>query len=213
MVLVSATLSGCSPRSEDAASPSGASSSSTAISVTRQSVPSGWQKIDKPEAGISIAVPPGWIDIDVNADDLGKALKEAGLAGNTAKEAERNLTALKKAKIAYMIFTRDEVGGYVKNINALCAPNGGIPFDQFENIARVGMARKGATDISVSELEIGGMPAIRISYTLSAANGADAVQFRTLMPGDKLCAVTFGSKRGEEIEHLDQIAQTIRPLE
>ncbi|MFI0352317.1 hypothetical protein [Actinomadura sp. 9N407] len=172
----------------------------------------GWQRIDSPEAGLSIAVPKGWTQIDLEPGQIAESLRKTKISGVAAATIERSAAALAGKDALYLVDTMGTSSGYVGNISGLCAPNNGVPVDQMKNAAHSGLARMGAKEIQSSRLTIGGMPAVKASYTAKAAIAARAVQFRILTPDDKICGVTFGMSPGKEIKDLDDIADTIRPL-
>ncbi|WP_207936688.1 hypothetical protein [Actinomadura sp. KC216] len=207
-----AVVAGCSAEGDDVSVPVRSASGSAVPTPEAATVPPGWHRIESQEVGLSIAVPKGWIDLDVETGEFTDALKKAGISGAPAEAIEKGAAALAGRSILYVVDAAGADGGYVDNISAVCAPGGGVKADQLENAAKVGLARLGADDIRSSSLTIGGMPAAKVSYSLNAGVDARAVQFRILAPEDTLCAVTFGMKPGTEIKELDRIAGTVRPL-
>jgi hypothetical protein len=207
-----ATLTSCSSDSRDVAAPAKPTNSSVTTAPADSSVPAGWKKVSNPAAGLSIAVPKGWIDIDISSGEIADSLREARISGPSAAAIEKGASALAGRKLLYVVDAAGASGDYVNNISGLCGPNGGVPADQLENTTKTGLARLGAQDLQSSKLTIGGMPAVKVSYRMQAQVKALAVQFRVLVPGDKVCGLTFGMKPGMEIKDLDQIAGTLRPL-
>lgn len=206
VALSSAVLGGCSSGGDDAAG------ETKSAAASAPAVPDGWRKIESPEVGLSIAVPQRWIKVDVNAGEIAESLRKAGVSGASAEAIERGAAQLEGKTLLYVVDTAGASGGYINNISGLCGPNGGVTAEQLELVTKAGLARIGAEDIESSTLTIGGMPAVKVGYTVKAAIAARAVQVRVLVPGDRVCGVTFGMKPGEEIEELDEIAKTIRPL-
>jgi hypothetical protein len=211
-VTLLATLTSCSSDSRDGATPAKSTNSSVTTAPAKSSVPAGWKKISNPAAGLSIAVPQGWIGIDVTSGEIADSLRKARISGTSAAAIQKGANALAGRKLLYVVDTVDASGDYVNNISGLCGPNGGVPADQLEDTTKIGLTRLGAQDLQSSKLTIGGMPAVKVSYTMQAQVSALAVQFRVLVPGDKVCGLTFGMKPGKEIKDLDQIAGTLRPL-
>lgn len=218
LTLSAAALAGCSSGGDDAAGaaksagPSASATPASTASPATPTVPDGWRKIESPKVGMSIAVPKRWVKIDVNTGDIVESLRKAGVSGASAEAIERGAAQLEGKNLLYVVDTAGASGGYINNISGICGPNGGVTAEQLELVTKVGLARVGAQDIESSTLTIGGRPAVKVGYTMKAAIAARAVQFRVLMPGDKICGLTFGMKPGEDIKELDEIARTIRAL-
>lgn len=218
VTLSAAVLAGCSSGGDDAAGAAksaGTSASATPASTaapSTQAVPDGWRKIESPEVGLSIAVPKRWIEIDVGTGDIVESLRKAGVSGATAEAIERGAAQLEGKNLLYVVDTAGASGGYINNISGICGPNGGVTAEQLELVTKVGLARVGAQDVESSTLTIGGMPAVKVGYTVKATIAARAVQFRVLVPGDRICGLTFGMKPGDDIKELDEIARTFRAL-
>lgn len=201
------------------ANPQGASSSesvsaSPAVSRLSSTLPTGWHRIDNRTIGLSIGVPRGWTDIDVNSANVAEQLKQK-FQGTPSEVAivEKGAAELKGKKMLFIIDTHSIESGFTKNISGLCVPNDGAPAEAFGNITKIQLARIGGQNVQADDVVIGGRPAVKASYTLESSKGSiDAVQFRILMPGDVACAVTIGTRRGEMLPEVDQIGGTIRPL-
>ncbi|MFC4048983.1 hypothetical protein ACFOY4_04735 [Actinomadura syzygii] len=199
-----AVVAACSAEGDDAGG--------SVPTAEKATVPAGWHRIENPEAGLSIVVPKGWIDIDVKSGEFAEKLRKAEIPGASAEAIERSVAQLKGKNLLYVVDAAGAEREYVNNISGLCAPDEGIGADELANEAKIGLARLGAEDIQTRTLRIGGLPAVKVSYSLNMAVSARAVQFRILAPGDKLCGITFGMKPGKEIKELDQIAGSIRLL-
>ncbi|MFC9978001.1 hypothetical protein ACFVH6_44550 [Spirillospora sp. NPDC127200] len=212
-------LAGCSAEksssagdSSSAAPKTGATTAATATAASSPSgPPAGWQTVQDDKTGLSLAVPKGWAKIDVTSGDLAGAINEAGVQGPQAQRIRRLTAAFRGKDVLFVANTAESTGGYVENVSGLCAPNNGVPAGAYKTVARTGLTRLGAEVASVNDFKAGGQPGVKVAYSLRSAQGtADAIQFRILMPGDKVCAVTVGTRHGAMLKDVDRIGDSIR---
>ncbi|HEU5156105.1 MAG TPA: hypothetical protein VFU43_03850 [Streptosporangiaceae bacterium] len=180
--------------------------------VASTPVPLDWHRIDNAAVGLSLTVPQNWVQIDIAGDDLAQALQNAGIVGVSADLIKKQVAALRTKNVLFIVDRTATGGRYVNNISGICAPNKGVPAQEQKIAMIAGLTRSGARDIHADDLEIGGRPAVKAGYTLRTATAViDVVQFRVLMPGDRICAITVGAGRRAMPQEVDLIGSTLRP--
>src|SRR4051812_42321092 len=70
------------------AAPAASPSASSSSPYSAASVPDGWKKIGSSVNGFSVAIPKGWVDIDLTSSDLKEGLKKAGIEGPSEASLE-----------------------------------------------------------------------------------------------------------------------------
>ncbi|MFI6515030.1 hypothetical protein ACIBF1_05650 [Spirillospora sp. NPDC050679] len=208
-------LAGCSAeKPSSAGDPSSAApkaGATTAAAPSPFEPPAGWQTVQDDKTGLSLAVPKGWAKIDVTSGDLAGAIDKAGVQGAQAQRLQQLTAAFRGKDVLFVANTAESTGGYVENISGLCAPNNGIPAGAYKTVTRTGLTKLGMDVASVTDFSAGGRPGVKAVYGINSAKGkADAVQFRLLMPGDKACAVTVGTRHGAMLKDVDRIGDSIR---
>jgi len=182
------------PRAAPGAAQAGASA--------RTSVPAGYKRVGGATQGISIAIPSSWVTVNLAQLNLKQALKQMGLKGVSQATLSQNLQALIKLKAVFAAdpkSTASAPGHFATNINAYCANSGtsdtgqaGIPLlrqSAETELPRVLHAQR----VTVSEVTIGGVPGIQVSYTLASTTSGtlQAAQLEVLPKPGRACFVTL----------------------
>ena len=154
-----------SQSSAPAASPSESSSAYSGAAV-----PDGWKKIGSSVNGFSVAIPKGWVDIDLTASDLKEGLDKAGIEGPSQATLESSLNQLKGLNSLYAVDSSTTSSGFATNFNGFCQSLS-KPIYQMKNDAKVSLTGVGATNLEVTETTVAGSPAVKATYNLKAAIG------------------------------------------
>jgi len=175
-------------------------------------VPEGWKKIGAPVNGFSVAIPPGWVDIDLTAADLKEALAKAGIQGPSQAELESSLNQLKNFNALYAIDSAAVSSGFATNLNGFCQ-NVTRPVDQMKEDAKNQLTQVGATDLEITDSTVAGLPAVRIDYHLRAAPGLlKGLQVQIPVTGGQTCVLTITALDNAFPPSADQILDTFTKL-
>jgi hypothetical protein len=175
-------------------------------------VPEGWKKIGTPVNGFSVAIPPGWVDIDLTAADLKEALEKAGIEGASQANLQASLNQLKGLNALYAIDAKSVSSGFATNLNGFCQ-NVARPVDQMKEDARTQLTQVGATDLEITDSTVAGQPAVRIDYHLKAARGLlKGLQVQIPTTGGKTCVLTITALDNAFPSSAQQILDTFTTL-
>jgi hypothetical protein len=194
--------------SQSAAPVASPSESSSSPYSDASSVPDGWKKIGTSINGFSVAIPKGWVDIDLTASDLKEGLEKAGIEGPSQATLESSLEQLKGLNSLYAIDSSTASSGFATNFNGFCQ-TASKPIYQMKNDAKVSLTQVGATNVEVTETSVGGTSAVRATYNLKAAIGLlEGVQVQIPVTGGKTCVLTITAKDGRLPSSADRLLGT-----
>lgn len=166
------------------------------------SVPAGYRLVGGAAQGIAIAIPGSWVTVNLAQLNLQQALSRMGLKGVSQALLSQNLRTLIKL---HAVFAADlgsmssAPGHFATNINAYCSRSGtsdtghaGVPLlrqSAETELPRVLHARQ----VAVSEARIGGVPGVRVGYTLQSTTSGTlhAAQLEVLPKPGRACFVTL----------------------
>jgi hypothetical protein len=183
-------------------------------------VPAGYQRIGGPEQGVSLAVPGSWVTVNFAQQTLRAAIRKIGLHGVSQTTLAQDLQALQKLHAVYAVDIKSTVtapGHFATNVNGYCTTSGvtesgssGVKLLRQSAVTELGQL--GAQNLSQANVEIGGVPGVRTSYTLSTSGAGTlhASQFEVLPRSDRACFVTLTSAGPLPGGVLARIAPSVR---
>jgi hypothetical protein len=190
-----------------ASAPAGASAAASPSTVPEGSAlppggtPAGYQRIGGPVQGLTVAVPSSWVTVNLGVQTLREAIKKMGLQGADQATLAQTLQALQKLHAVYAVdesSAASSPGNFRANVNAYCISSGltdsgstSVPL--VRRLAVTELQRLGAQNITQQDVEIGGIPGVQTSYTLStsAAGTLHAAQLEVLPKPERACFVTL----------------------
>lgn len=197
--------------------PTSASSASTSPPAA---APSGYQRIGGAAQGVSLAVPGSWVTINFARQTMQAAIKKIGLHGVSPATLAQDMQALQKLHAVYAVDIKSTVaapGHFATNINAYCTTSGitesgssGIAI--LRQSAATELGQLGAQNLSQTNVEIGGVPGVQTSYTLSTSGAGTlhAAQLEVLPKSDRACFVTLTAAGPLPSGVLAQIAPSVQ---
>lgn len=135
------------------------------------------------------------------------AANKIGLSGLSATTLVQEMESLQKLHEVFVFDVKSAVDSpqhFARDLNAYCAVSGvtdvgaaGVPFLQSAAAAEV--EKVGATHVTQTHLEIGGVPGVETSYQLSSSSVGTLYgpQLEVLPKPDKVCFVTVTVAKGE----------------
>ncbi len=178
----------------------------TGTVTTGTAVPAGYQRAGGSAQGISIAVPKSWVSVDLAKQTIASAASKLDAPDVSASTLEQDMQSL-KADHAIMDFdVASAVSSpqhYTRNISAYCQSSGitdtgsaGVPFLQQALKAEYGTI---ATDVTLNNVTVGGVPGVETSYKLKSGSGENiyGAQLAVLPKADIGCFVTLSWGAGQ----------------
>jgi hypothetical protein len=149
-----------------------------------------------------------------------QAIKKIGLHGANQATLTQDLQALQKLHAVYAVDTASiasSPGNFATNVNAYCtnsgvSTSGAAGVSILRQSAETELRQLGAQNLSQTDEEIGGIPGVRTSYTLStsAAGTLHASQLEVLPAPSRACFVTLTAAGPLPTAVLTQIAPSVR---
>lgn len=172
----------------------------------------GAGRLGNEDHGVSLRLPEGWEPLNVAADDLAKARKEAGIVGMHPDAANAIVEQARKQNAVLGIDPKSATSRFVTNVNAFCQPDPsgetgpGLAEYLEDNVAQLGFEKAQAT-----ELKIGGKEAVQLTYQLATNNNKlDGMQFYVPASDQRVCIVTVTAPRGQLPAAATEIGTSIR---
>jgi hypothetical protein len=210
--LVSACGHAASPTSQPPSAPATSAPASASAPASPSTVPegsalppggtpAGYQRIGGPVQGLTVAVPSSWVTVNLGVQTLREAIRKVGLAGADLATLAQTLQALQKLHAVYAIddsSVAGSPGSFATNVNAYCinsglTDSGSASVPLVRRLAVTELQRLGAQNITQQDVEIGGVPGVQTSYTLStsAAGTLHAAQLEVLPKPERGCFITL----------------------
>jgi hypothetical protein len=203
---LAATVSACggsASTAQSAGSPTtrAPASASTAPTSASAAVPAGYQRIGGAAQGVSLAVPSSWVTVNFARQSMQGAIKKIGIHGVSQATLTQDLQALLKLRAVYAVDIKSTVsspGHFATNINGYCTSSGitesgsaGIAI--LRQSAATELQQIGAHNLTQTDAEVGGIPGVRTSYTLSTSGAGTlhAAQLEVLPKPDRACFITL----------------------
>lgn len=155
------------PTSEPSTSTSASPSASAAATAGASLATTG--RIEVPEHGFAITLPPGWTRIDLASGDLEAIMAAAGAENpELAKLYTQQIQAMLASGLVVFAFGPDMTKG--TNLNVLSLPGMGMNLDLLEqaNLAQLKTLAEG--DITTERVTLPAGEALHLRYSLAAAN-------------------------------------------
>jgi hypothetical protein len=163
--------------------------------------PAGYQRIGGPVQGLTVAVPSSWVTVNLGVQTLREAIKKVGLHGADQATLAQTLQALQRLRAVYAVDPSSAASSPVNfstNVNAYClssgmTESGSASVPRVRQLAVTELQRLGAQNITQQDVEIGGVPGVQTSYTLSTsvAGTLHAAQLEVLPKPERACFVTL----------------------
>jgi hypothetical protein len=197
----SGALSASAPAPAVTASTVTASTAPEASASPTGNTPAGYQRIGGPAQGLTLAVPSSWVTVNLGAQTLREAIRKIGLHGANQQTLSQTLQALQKLHAVYAVDVNSVAsspGHFSTNVNGYCVDSGlsqsgsaGVPL--VRQLAATELQRLGAQNLTQADVDIGGVPGVQTSYTLStsAAGTLHAAQLEVLPKPGRACFVTL----------------------
>jgi hypothetical protein len=189
-------------RSASGAALSGSPSASPASPSSPGSVPTGYTRIGDAAQGISVAVPASWLAVNLakeTPESAESAARNAGLSGINATTIVQELESLQRARGVAAFDVKSAVDSrqhYPRNLNAYCQASGttdvgaaGVPL--MKPLLAAADEKGGATNITIKDLQIGGVPGVEATYQISSSDYGTLYGWElvVLPKPDKMCYV------------------------
>ncbi len=199
---LTAAVSACGGSAATSSAPHATSTAGATQTSASASVPAGYQRIGGAAQGISVAIPSSWASVNLAQLNLQQALKQMGLKGVSEATISQNLESLLKLHAVYAADTKSmssSPGHFATNMNAYCSSSGtsdtgsaGVPLLRQSAEAELPQVLH-AQNVTASNVDIGGIPGVRIGYTLTSTTSGTlhAAQLEVLPKPDRACFVTL----------------------
>lgn len=178
-------------------------------------VPEGFKRIGGPANGVTVAIPKGWVALDLTKDDLDKGLKNSGLTGPTLEQAKKSLQTLVDNNGIWASDTgsaKTSKNGFPTNLNAFCQAGRQISTEQLIRETRSQLEQLNAKVVETRRMRIGSRDAARIVYSFET-NGVKVRGTQYYVPvAERTCIVTLSTDTEGKQDLFDRIGETIRPV-
>ena len=197
---LAAAVTACGGSAATSSAPHAVTGSLQASAST--SVPAGYKRVGGAVQGISVAIPSSWVTVNLAQLNLQQALRQMGLKGVSQATLSQNLQALIKLRAVFAADLKSVAsspGHFATNINAYCSSSGtsdtgsaGVPLLRQSAEAELPQVLH-AQHVTVSEVKIGGVPGVKVGYTLTSttAGTLHAAQLEVLPKPGRACFVTL----------------------
>jgi hypothetical protein len=195
---LAAALAACGASAASSSAPRAATGA--VLASAPAGVPAGYQRVGGPAQGISIAIPSSWATVNLAQLNLRQALKQIGLKGVSEATLSQNLRALIKLHAVFAADLKSMASspGFATNLNAYCSNSGtsdtgsaGVPLLRQSAETELPQVVH-AQHVSVADVKVGGVPGVRVGYTLTSTSGAlHAAQLEVLPKPGRACFVTL----------------------
>jgi hypothetical protein len=224
---LAATLAACSSAAStgaSATSPAAHASSSPAAASTAPnspappaspassppaaaSVPAGYQRVGGSAQGVSFAVPSSWAAVNLAKETVQQAAQKLGLRGVSPAQLIQDMQSLQQLHGLIVVDVKSAVDSpvhFATTLNGYCTSSGvtdtgsaSLPLLRQEAVA--GMQQIHASHISVKDVEVGGVPGLQTSYTLSSSGAGTLIgeQLEVLPKPDRACFMTLTAAKGQ----------------
>jgi hypothetical protein len=197
----SSSPSSSSPASSSPATASPATASPASSAPAAAAVPAGYRRVSDPAQGLSFAVPRSWAVVNLARDTVQRAAQRLGLQGISAQQLIQDMQTLQKLHALFVFDVKSAVKSpehLTTTLDAYCVSSGvtdtgsaGLPLLRQE--AAAGMQQIHAGHIAQKDMQVGGVPGVRTSYTLSSSSAGtlEGQQLEVLPKPDRACFVTI----------------------
>jgi hypothetical protein len=194
-------------RSASGAALSGSATASSAVPGSPGSVPAGYTRVGGAAQGISVAAPASWVAVNLAKETPESAVRNAGLSGIDATAFVQELESLQTVHGVAAIDVKSAVDSprhYPRNLDAYCEASGttdvgaaAVPL--IKPLLTAANEKDGATNITLKDLQIGGVPGAEVSYQISSSDYGTihGLQLVVLPEPDKACYVDISVGEGE----------------
>lgn len=174
-------------------------------------IPPGWRSLGGQATEMTISVPGDWTPIDLKAEDLAAAARQADIPGANKEVLSRGLLSLRahRAVYAYDGAAKKDTG-FATNLNGFCLW-GPSSVTGLKREVRRGLAPAGVTGVQVRDTVIGERPAIEVSYGLTY-NGTRLKGLQVQVPDGRgqYCVASITAKKDAATPEAEDILGTLR---
>jgi hypothetical protein len=139
--------------------------SNASVQQTPVSVPAGWRTIGGKLEGYSIALPPGWSDLPLDALTLGDAIEDTVKANPALANALQGQLREILNQGGKLFAFQDGSDGAV-NINLIATPSGGASLADIKGVVPVELTDAGARGLRAETVRTPAGDALKVAYTL-----------------------------------------------
>jgi hypothetical protein len=174
-------------------------------------VPAGYKRIGGPAHGLSFAIPDYWVLIDPTPQAVEEGYKRAGASSFSLDFVLQATAKVKASNGLFAADLRDATRSprlFAPDMNAYCASSG-VAISGSGSIASLRslvpqfQQLMHAVNMHASDINVGGIPALEVSYTLNSRVGTlYAIQLQVLPTAYRGCFVTLTATRDQLLEKI-----------
>ncbi len=218
LALVFAGCSGDDSSSSGSTAAATSDSAATTGASPQSTVPEGFTLVDRSVEGFVIALPPGWQDFDLTADDV-DAIVAAATAANPdlGGDVTDAVTALvEQGGLLYASDTSNP-GKFLTNLNLIRVSGVTSGLSLLQQQAQSQLSAAGATNVESSTVTLPAGDAVRTTYTVpvTLADGtqAEVAGLQVYFLADQnLYVLTFSTDQPDAYAAIfDQVIDTFQP--
>lgn len=192
-----------SPSSASPVSASPVSASPASSVPAAAAVPAGYRRVSDPAQRLSFAVPDSWAAINLAQETVQQAAQRLGLRGLSAQQLLQAMQTLQKQHALFVFDVKSGIDSpehVATTLDAYCISSGvtdtgsaGLP--ALKQGVAAGMQQIHAGHIAQKDVEVGGIPGVRTSYTLSSSSAGtlEGQQLEVLPKPDRACFLTLAA--------------------
>jgi hypothetical protein len=221
VIALTAAVSACGGSSPTTQPPSSPAASPAAVTPVNPQgkAPGGSQRIGGPAQGLTLDVPKSWVTVNFAQQNMQEAIRKIGLHGVNQAALAQDLQALLKLHAVYAVDARSiasSPGHFATNVNGYCtssgvSASGAAGVSLLRQSAVTELQQLGAQNLSQTDVEVGGIPGVQTSYTLSTSGAGTlhAAQLEVLPAADRACFITLTAAGPLPTTVLAQIAPSV----
>ena len=200
---IATTVTACGNASSSATHASAPASSPAAPASAAVAIPAGDHRIGGAPQGISIEVPASFTEIDLGSLTAAQtSLSRLGLTGAKAATIKQAIPNLEKVHGLIAVDPASAAGGFASNLNAYCVdPGTDLTGSDLVPALKQGASQLqqqlGATDVSSTDYQVGGVPGVETTYQLQTPGFGTIYgsQLEVSAKPHKACFVTLTQSR------------------
>jgi hypothetical protein len=162
-----------------------------------------------------VVLPSGWEEVPLDADQIQAFIDDAGASNPEIADAlEGALSGVSDLGVAMFAIAPDmSTDTFVTNTNLILTPNDGTSLDDTKTAQVDYLEQLGATDVTSTEVDVAGSPALKAEYSLEM-NGADGavpvygIQY-VIFGDDSVGILTVTSVSDAPAEDAEAMAQSL----
>jgi len=191
-----------------------AATTTTTPATPSVEVPEGFSLLGGEDAGFLMALPEGFVALDLSSDDVSSLLDNSPLDADTRAAAQ---AAIEAGSFTFWAFDFSNAEGtFVPNVNAQILPGSGLDdIDVYLQVLPQQYASLGATMLSLDQVEYDFGPALAAVVQIPIGDGTHSTAFQLLAPVDDLVytiTISYLGPTDQQISEATTALSTFRPL-